>query len=372
MNKLGAWSLSLPDGGHRWTEEALKIHGLPAGRSTSLDELIRVYIPEHRNLIRSAFEACGGEGTPFDLTLALKNHESKRVWVRFTGEAVRDASGRILQARGGIQDVTGQVESTEGNGVLSHSIDITEEKALAKTLLRSQRLENIGALAGGVAHDLNNILSPIIIATDLLERNLPDKRQRELLSTIRNSALRGSEMVKQILTFARGADGQTSIIDFNLILKEIRRLVAETFPKEIHYTFFDCPHPWSVEGDATQLHQVLLNLCVNARDAMPMGGRLNVGIENFRLTEGDAAPVRGMAPGTYVRMFVADDGEGIAPGDLDRIFDPFFSTKPPGAGTGLGLATSRDIIKKHGGSITVQSEPGNGAIFQVFVPAKPR
>ncbi|MCC5806130.1 MAG: PAS domain S-box protein [Opitutales bacterium] len=598
IGKFGAWSVSLPDGKHRWTEEARQIHGVPAGERPDLGELIRFYIPEHRALIQSAFEACAQEGTPFDLTLALDNRAGERVWVRCTGEAVRDASGRIVQARGGVQDVTSQVEAskrlrdsesrnlalfenrhiamllvdpgdgsiidanpaaesfygwtrdelrtkrieeintlsparTRGEiedalrlkrtdfqhrhrlangdirdvevlsapiehgerpllysiirdltqrklaeakirlfarmvetiphpmayinceyryevvnpayascfgavpedmvgktipdffgadvfeseikpradralsgedvrfeaafqfpayglrwtlrsyfpytdetgsviGVFSHSIDITEEKTLAKTLLRSQRLESIGALAGGVAHDLNNILSPIVMASDLLELDLTDKRPRELISTIRNSARRGSEMVKQILTFARGADGQTSIIDFNLILKEIRRLVAETFPKEIHYTFFDCPHPWSVEGDATQLHQVLLNLCVNARDAMPMGGRLNVGIENFRLTEGDAAPVRGMAPGTYVRMFVADDGEGIAPGDLDRIFDPFFSTKPPGAGTGLGLATSRDIIKKHGGSITVQSEPGNGAIFQIFLPAEPR
>jgi len=247
--------------------------------------------------------------------------------------------------------------------------DITEKKRLEQQYLRAQRMESIGTLAGGVAHDLNNVLAPILMSIDLLRLTSHDERSRAVLSTIETSAKRGAEMVKQILSFARGVEGQRMKIDVRQIVQDMQHLVQDTFPKNIAFRADMEENLPLFLGDHTQVHQVLLNLCVNARDAMPNGGTLTVTARGLQVDENYAGMTPGAKPGTYLKIKVTDTGTGIPKEMLDKIFDPFFTTKEVGKGTGLGLSTVLAIVKSHGGFLHVYSEPGNGTTFSLFLPA---
>ena len=262
---------------------------------------------------------------------------------------------------------------TNSDGEITHFIalkeDITEFKLLTEQFLRAQRIENIGRLASGVAHDINNILAPIMLAATMLDEELPADTQKQLVLTIQESAKRGADIVRQVLTFARGVEGQRTLLQPKVILTQMENILRETFPKSIDYSLSIPEGLWTVFGDATQLHQVLLNLCVNARDAMmPGGGNLSVSAENVEIDENYAATAHGAKPGRYVVMKVTDSGCGIQTSMIDTIFDPFFTTKETGKGTGLGLSTVVGIVKSHNGFIEVDSEPGRGSIFRVFIP----
>ena len=247
--------------------------------------------------------------------------------------------------------------------------DTTEKKRLESQLLRAQRLESIGTLAGGIAHDLNNVLSPILTATELLEMRTTDEATLRLLSIIHANTLRGGEMIRQVLSFARGVEGDYSQLQPNHLIREIVKILTDIFPKNIEISFSLNPNLWSVTGDATQLHQVLMNLCVNARDAMPDGGKLRIEAENIEIDDHYARMNVEARPGRYVRLLVQDNGCGMPAEIVDKIFDPFFTTKKPGQGTGLGLSTVAGILRSHGGFVNVYSEPGNGTHFTVYLPA---
>jgi two-component system, cell cycle sensor histidine kinase and response regulator CckA len=261
----------------------------------------------------------------------------------------------------------GSVES-----VLVMSRDTTEQKQLEAQLFRAQRMESLGTLASGIAHDMNNILTPILVVSQLLPIKIPnlDEQNQHLLKMLEDSAKRGSNLVKQILTFSRGLEGERSPVTIEVLLAEIEQILKSTFPKSIRL-MFDRPatHLWPVVADATQLHQVLMNLCVNARDAIPNQGSLTISAENRTISAADARINIEAKPGAYVVVTIADTGSGIAPEVLDRIFEPFFTTKAVGKGTGLGLATAIGIIKNHRGFVTVSSEVGKGTQFQIFLPA---
>jgi len=248
--------------------------------------------------------------------------------------------------------------------------DLTEKKAMEAQFLRAQRMESIGLLAGGIAHDLNNILTPILINTDLLVRAFPEQGQ-QMLSSIAASAQRGADIVKQILTFSRGMEGEYQFLSPKYVLKEMEHLLQETFPKSITIATEIRKDLWSLQGDPTQLHQVLLNLCLNAKDAMEKGGKLTLSAENLALDEAYAGMHPSAQAGPYLLFTVADTGKGIPPEHLDRIFDPFFTTKERGQGTGLGLSTVHGIVKGHGGFLNVYSELGRGTQFHVYLPASP-
>ncbi len=253
--------------------------------------------------------------------------------------------------------------------VLAINSDITEKRRLEQQFLRAQRMESIGTLAGGIAHDLNNVLTPILMSIDLLRLTSRDERSRAVLSTVETSAKRGADMVRQILSFSRGVEGQHMKIDIPQIILDMQHLVQNTFPKNIDFhadVESDLP-PFS--GDQTQLHQVLLNLCVNARDAMPEGGALTVSVRSLQMDETYAHMTPGAKPGPYLKIKVADTGTGIPEEALDKIFDPFFTTKELGKGTGLGLSTVLAIIKGHRGLINVYSELGKGTTFSICFPA---
>lgn len=262
-----------------------------------------------------------------------------------------------------------QDEHGEITGFLGIVNDITEKKKLEQQFLRAQRIESVGTLAGGIAHDLNNVLTPIVMSIELLRLTHTNERTLSILASIESSANRGADLVRQILTFARGVEGERKELHAGPLIKDIQHFVQDTFPKNIHCTSSlpkDLP---ALLGDPTQLHQILLNLCVNARDAMPEGGELAIRAGFIMLDEAAAAGHIDARPGFYVTLSVSDTGLGIPAEALDKIFDPFFTTKETGKGTGLGLSTVLSITKSHGGFVTVSSEPGRQTVFTICLPA---
>lgn len=263
-----------------------------------------------------------------------------------------------------IKDVAGTVYR-----VVGVAQDITERKNLEEQFLRAQRLEAIGTLAGGVAHDLNNILAPILLVSGLLKLTAGGGQDLRALTMVETSAKRGAAIVRQLLMFSRGMSGERQLVQLRHLTKEMSALMTETFPREITITV-RAPHDfWPVMGDATQLHQVLMNLCVNARDAMANGGILTLEGRNVTFTAEEARFKPGAMAGRYAVLTVQDTGHGIPAEIIDRIFDPFFTTKEVGKGTGLGLSTVLGIVRSHGGFMTVESRPGEGTVFNVHIPA---
>ena len=249
--------------------------------------------------------------------------------------------------------------------------DVTERHRAETLLLRNQRLEAIGTLSSGIAHDLNNILAPMLMASGVLRSTLTEERDRELMGLIERAARRGAEIIRQLLTFSKGIEGERVLVQMRHLIKEMAGIARETFPRNITVIESADKEVWPVIADATQLHQVLMNLCVNARDAMPEGGELRIGARNVELTEKDLEPGFEMRPGPKVLFTVEDTGEGIPREIIDKIFEPFFTTKPLSKGTGLGLSTVLGIIRSHGGAITVNSTPRQGTQFGVYLTASP-
>jgi PAS domain S-box-containing protein len=253
--------------------------------------------------------------------------------------------------------------------ILIINTDVTEQRKLETHLLRAQRLESMGTLASGVAHDLNNILTPILMCAEVLRQQPSENDAASSIALIEESARRGANVVKQVLTFARGIEGERVVIKPSHLIQEMIDIAQKTFPKTIEILSRYPNDLWSIEGDPTQLHQVLLNLSLNARDAMPNGGSLSLGAENFNVDENYASMMPGAKPGPHVMLRVTDTGGGMPRAMIDKIFDPFFTTKEVGKGTGLGLSTTLGIVKSHSGFISVYSEPGKGTTFKVFLPA---
>ncbi len=247
--------------------------------------------------------------------------------------------------------------------------DITSRKQLEEQFLRAQRMENIGLLAAGIAHDLNNMLAPILLAAPMLRDHVSDSGALGLLTTLEKSAERGANLVRQILAFAHGATGEHRLLQVKHLLRDISAVIAGTFPKSIRLEDYIPSDLWPIMGHPTQVHQVLMNLTVNARDAMPNGGTLRLRAENRVLDQAAASAIEGARAGLFLVLFVEDTGTGIPPEVLARMWEPFFTTKETGKGTGLGLSTVRGIIENHNGFIQVTTAPGRGSSFQVFLPA---
>ncbi len=332
-----------------WNAGAERIYGW--SRDEVLGRRSEEFLEMDPDVCAEALDACLREGE-WSRELEQRRRDGSPVEIEARWTLVRDAAG-------------------EPRRILSIHTDITERRKLMAQFLRAQRLESIGTLAGGIAHDLNNVLSPILMAIALLKLELPeDEGIQEILSTIEGSARRGAEMVKQVLGFARGVEGQRLHVDLDRILDDLARVVRDTFPRGITFRKEVKAELWSPWGDPTQIHQVLMNLLVNARDAMPGGGTLVVNAENVRLDESYAAMSPDANPGRYVRISVRDTGTGMSPEVVDRIFDPFFTTKGVGQGTGLGLSTVQAILKSHGGFVNVTSEPGRGTTFRIHLPTE--
>lgn len=305
--------------------------------------------PDDRPRVHDAYDAVvSGREPRFETEYRVVRPDGSVRWVWDSGTPMRDPAGKIVRV-GGIAK------------------DITERKQTEAHRLRTQRLESIGTLAGGIAHDLNNALAPILMGVELLRIKYPDRT--ETIDTIETSARYGAGMVRQLLTFAKGIEGDRVLIQSRHLFQELETIIQGTFPRNIALQSNIPSKLQMILGDATQLHQVLLNLCVNARDAMPAGGTLTLEAENVEIDAAYAAGLPEAKPGRYVVWRVKDTGTGIPPELLERIFEPFFSTKGPDKGTGLGLSTVVGIIRSHGGFVQVFSVPGRGSTFTLHLPA---
>lgn len=259
------------------------------------------------------------------------------------------------------------------DGAIAHYIaikqDITERRNLEQQLARAQRLESIGLLASGIAHDLNNIFSPILLSLEMLKMKYPASDGRRIVELVESAGLRGAGIVRQVLTFARGLDGDRSEVNPRYLVKEAAQIFSETLPRQIQIETDVTAEVPNVRGDATQLHQVLLNLAINSRDAMPNGGRLVLGARSVEVGAARPTPDRTLKPGRWVVLTVRDTGCGMTPEVMEHVFEPFFTTKPLGQGTGLGLSTVYGIVRSHGGVVELSSEVGRGTEFRVWLPA---
>jgi hypothetical protein len=317
-------------------------------------------------LKQNAVELINPVTTP-QLTAALEAIVAQGEWQGELQQATQSGRAIIVESRWTLmRDSYGLPRA-----ILVVNTDITEKKQLEAQFLRAQRMESIGTLASGIAHDLNNELTPILASAQLLlmHSKIHEKKRRQLLENIQNSAKRGATLIKHVLSFARGVEGKRTVLQIRHLVSEVRQIVRETFPKSIE-VHLDLPNDlWLVSGDATQLHQVLMNLCINARDAMPEGGTLSLSAANLWIDENYTRMNLDAHVGAYVVVSVADTGMGIPPEALDRIFEPFFTTKEVGKGTGLGLSTVLGIVKSHSGFVEVLSSVNSGTQFKVYIPA---
>jgi PAS domain S-box-containing protein len=289
----------------------------------------------------------------------------------------RTKSGELRQVR-----YCAVIEQTpDGPCIISQTTDETENlqkdlslrerlATLEEQLLRAQRIESLGNLACGVAHDLNNMLAPILLFSELIEGTLQNPQQKSMLQMLKTSTQRGADMVRQLLLYSRGGTEPSASLDLRRHTRELLKLARDTFPKNITFATRIQESLWSIRGDPTQLHQVLLNLCLNARDALPEGGTITLAAENLELAVGQPGTPAGLTPGPYVLLRVSDTGTGIPPENLEKIFDPFFTTKQAGLGTGLGLATVLRILKSQGGAVEVASQMGRGSEFRLYFAAR--
>ncbi len=289
----------------------------------------------------------------------------KGEWKGEMHQTRRDGADIIVESRWTL------VRDEEGipKSILVINTDVTEKKRMESQFLRAQRMESIGTLAGGIAHDLNNVLSPILMAIDMLQLKAADETSRKWFDVLRTNAQRGGDMVRQVLSFARGVEGERVALHPKHLIKEIVKILRETLPKSIEIKFEIPGDLWIISADATQIHQVLMNLCVNARDAMPEGGAISIKAENIFVDENYARMHIEATVGRFVMITVADTGPGMSLEIQSRIFEPFFTTKEMTKGTGLGLSTALSIVKSHGGFINVYSELHKGSQFTLYLPA---
>jgi len=357
------WDWDLAGGTFWWNDGFLTTFGFTAGEmDPSVEAWTGRIHPEERDRvmdgIRHAISA-GAEIWTGEYRFARK--DGTHAFVSDRGYILRDAAGKAIRMVGGIRD-------------------LTEQKKVEAQYVRAQRMESMGLLAGGIAHDLNNVLAPILLSLELLKRDpANDARRIKILNTIYVSCCHGADLVRQVLSFGRKLDGKRVALQLRQLIDEHKGIISGTFPDSIKIAVEVSPSLWPIWGDVSQLHQVLLNLAVNARDAMPQGGKLTLAATNLTIDAqyagtsqqslvGSNQQVRA---GSYVVLSVRDTGVGIPPEARDRIFEPFFTTKEVGKGTGLGLATVHTIVKSHGGFINVYSEVGNGTTFKVYLPADP-
>jgi len=307
------------------------------------------------------------DNTPFECARALQTVQSHDEWSGEVKQKSRDGRELIIQSRWTM------VREPDGKpkAILVVNRDITEKKLLESQLLRGQRLESIGTLASGLAHDLNNVLAPIMMAVQFIKDNTDDDGIKACFQTLETCSRRGADIIRQVLMFARGVEGERILLNPKHLIQEMQRIANETFPRSIEINTRISRQPCILMGDATQIQQVIMNLCVNARDAMPQGGMLTIGLDKKELNADGAAIHPKAKAGSYVVISVTDTGTGIPPELVDKIFDPFFTTKPLGQGTGLGLPTVLGIAENHGGFVHLETKLGAGTTFFVYVPTAP-
>lgn len=341
----------------------------------SPDNIVRFWNPGAERL----FVWTASEATGRPLTELIYNEQQIPAFRKRRDELFLngDWSGEINQVRKDGSQVVSSSRWTlvldpenRPKSILEIHTDITERKLLESKFLRIQRLESLGVLAGGIAHNLNNVLAPIILSIQTLKKKWDENASRNHLATLETSVQKGAELVRQVLTFARGVEGQRVPVRLEKLVSEVLKATSHTFPRSVELESAIASDLWPAIGDASQILQILTNLCINAGDAMPGGGRLSISAENVVIDDSFVMKNPEAKPGVYVLVQVTDTGKGIPAAELDKIFEPFYTTKSLGRGTGLGLSTTLGIVKSHQGFILVESRLGVGTSLKIYLPAQ--
>ncbi len=340
--------------GQVWQNEGFhSLFGYSCRETTSFDEGWKSHLhPEDRDRVLASFRTVmDGGSDQWDSEYRFLCLDGRVAQVRDRAYLIRDEDGKTIR-------------------VIGSMTDITARQKLEQQVLRAERLESIATMAGGLAHDLNNLLAPILLSTEILsDYVVNDSEGQSVLATVKSSAERASLLIRGILGFAQSLDGERTFLDLRQLTEEIEETVRQTFPKNIHFSRTASQDLWTVSADVNQICQVLLSLCFNARDAMPDGGALRISLLNVAVDEVMAALDVDCRPGIHVVLRVEDTGCGMSPEVQSRIFEPFFTTKGVGEGSGLALSTAYSIVRGHGGFIQVYSEPGQGTKFDIHLPA---
>ncbi len=354
--KIGGWELDAQTLEVTWTKETYLIHDVPLDYKPSLQDAITFFHPEDRDKLTSAIQRSLENGEPYDLEIRFITARGNQLWTRTVCQPYI-VNGEVITLKGIFQDISQRKRAEE------------EKEKLQAQLTQSQKLESIGTLAGGIAHDFNNILSPIMLHSEMAMMDLPaDSPVHNSLKQIYKSGERARDLVKQILTFARKTKEERIPIKASSIVKEAVKFLRSTIPTTIDIRY-ECRTGLDIVlADPTQLSQIVMNLCTNAAHAMEeKGGSIEVILENETLEPDVSEQIIVSEPGCYLKLTVKDTGHGIEPGLLGKIFEPYFTTKAVGKGTGMGLALVHGIVKSYGGEITVQSDVGTGTCFCVYL-----
>lgn len=347
---LGGWSYDVGSGHLTWSPEITRLYEHPGDHAPTVEQALEYCTAEHRERIQRRFEECVQRGTPFDEEAQIVTAGSRLLWVRLIGRAERDERGTVTRVHGAVQD-------------------LSERKTLETMLHQSQRLEAIGQLTGGIAHDFNNLLTVIIGNADMLvDAAAGDAHLRNLAQTARLAAQRGAELTRRLLAYARKQPLAPLPTDVAELLSGMDQLLRRSLGERIEIETVRGGGLWRAMVDPAQLESAVLNLCLNARDAMPTGGRLTLETANVHLSDEYAAAHHDVAPGHYVMIAVSDSGHGMSPQLAERVFEPFFTTKPAGQGSGLGLSMVYGFVKQSRGHIKLYSEPGEGTTVRLYLP----
>jgi signal transduction histidine kinase len=354
--RLGGWTIDLPDRTLTWSDENCAIHDVPPGYRPTLEEGIGYFPAEYRADVVRLVEACARDGTPYDFELPKFTAKGRRIWVRSIGEAVRDAHGNIVRLQGAFQDISDRKRAEEAL------------RQAQEELYQSQKMESVGRLAAGIAHDFNNLLMVINGYSEaaLASPNMDDAT-RALVGEIATAGQKAALLTRQFLAFGRQQMLRPRALDLTVLVTAQAEILRPLMGENVTVTVTsESPAPVWVFADPRQLEEVIVSLARNARDAMPDGGSLTIATRETTVDK--STPGRsGVEPGAYAVLTVTDTGQGIAE-PLHTIFEPYVTTKDVGKGSGLGLASVYGIVKQSGGFVEVDSEPGRGTTFSIYMP----
>lgn len=349
ITRFGGWSADMRANKIKWSNMVARIHGKPNGFSPTLEEGLSFYIPEHQSQIRELFLACYEQGIPYDAELQIINASGEPVWIRTSGEALRNNLGEIIGVHGAFQDISERVE-------------------LENRLRQSQKLEAVGQLTGGVAHDFNNLLTVVIGNAQILTESIDkDNKLYPLAEMILQAGYRGAELTRSLLAFARKQPLDPRAVDIKQLMERLWPLLERALGGEISLRLITDEHLRRIMVDPGQFENALLNLALNAKDAMPDGGQLMIEIQNTHLPD-KYARNHDISAGDYVVVAISDSGCGIPSDQIDKVFEPFYTTKSKDKGTGLGLAMVYGFIKQSNGHVNIYSEPGQGTTVRLYLP----
>ncbi|MEW6076743.1 MAG: ATP-binding protein [Thermodesulfobacteriota bacterium] len=356
--EVGSWEWDIATDKVIWSEGLYRLFRLdPAEKPGRWSEHGGYTHPEDMARLRQAGLTAKEGGTPYEMEIRTYRKDGEPRWCLARGFPEKDADGRIFRLYGTVQDITARKRAE------------AEKARLEEQFYQSQKLESIGRLAGGAAHDLNNLLTPILGYGELLRDQMEsDDRRRQAIEVILQAGRRASDLVRQLLAFSRRQPLEFRPVDVNVLLTGFEKLLRRTIREDIIIRMNLADRLPCIKGDHGQLEQVVMNMVLNAQDAMNGGGELTITTATDELKGGEADRCPDILPGTYVKLMIQDTGCGMDDTVRSHLFEPFYTTKGVGRGTGLGLSSAYGIVKQHGGDIQVDSHVGRGTTFSVFLP----